>query len=130
MKDFILTNLPYIAGGYETLIRLIPTAGKNYSLIHKVLQILGKVINFAQIASNLLNKEKPYVANTQRGAGLILIACIFVFASCKTVQKIDCGSSHNVPVVFHNLTTGSYYTVNVPFCDTVNVTNAPQKVKQ
>lgn len=130
MKEFILNNLPYIVGGYETVTRLIPTNGKNYSLIHKILQVLGKVINFAQIASNFLNKEKPYTANTERGAGLVLLACLFAFASCKTVQKIECGSSHEIPVVFHNLTTGTFYTVNVPFCDTVNVTNAPQKVKQ
>jgi hypothetical protein len=126
MKDFITNNWPYIIGGYETLTRLVPTTGKNYSLVHKIFSILGKVINGAKIVSDFLNREKPYKTP---GAGLVLVLVVLM-ASCKSVQKIECGHSYNVPVTFHNLTTGVFYTVNVPFCDTVNVTEAPAKPKQ
>jgi len=124
MKEFILNNWPYVIGGYETISRLIPTQGKNLSLIHKILNIAGKVLNGVKIVSDFLNREKPYTGVKV----LIPFVALFAFASCKSVEKITCGSTRQLPVTFINTQTGNTYTANVPFCDTVYVT--PAKPKQ
>lgn len=123
MKEFILNNWPYVIGGYETISRLIPTQGKNLSLIHKILNIAGKVLNGVKIVSDFLNREKPYTGVK------VLIPFIFVvaFTSCKSVEKVTCASTRQLPVTFINTTTGATYTANVPFCDTVYVTQKPVK---
>jgi len=48
----------------------------------------------------------------------LLLVCL---ASCKTLQRVECASKKTVPVTYHDVAKGTYYTVNVPYCDTINL---------
>lgn len=53
----------------------------------------------------------------------IAFVCLFVISlvsSCKTLKNVSCVSSRTIPVTFIT-NTGSMYTINVPFCDTVRL---------
>lgn len=111
----LLTNwVVPIASGWEILSRSIPTKGKNLSIIDLVLK--GLVL-----LSGLLNREKPY-GNSGRGLPLLFIVIAVSLFSCNAIKNIECKSTKTVPVVFIT-PTGNYYTLLIPYCDTVLLKN-------
>lgn len=105
----IINFLPFVLGAYELLAHAIPTE-KNHSLLNKIFTTLSAL-------SNMLNITKK-----SGGRGLPLLtaaACLaFAFSSCKVIKSIDCKSVKYVKVTYVSK-AGNFYTLDVPYCDTV-----------
>lgn len=52
----------------------------------------------------------------------IIAGLLLVTAGCKTLQGISCRSKLTVPVTFVTK-SGMYYTINVPYCDTISLSS-------
>lgn len=112
----VIDLLPYIVGGYETLVRIFPTKGKNFSLIHKGLKALVFISQF-------LNREKPF-KKSDRGLPFlfmsILISSFLFIQSCKTLEKFECLETTNVDVTIVD-NKGREYFVVLPVCNKIKI---------
>jgi hypothetical protein len=106
----VVDLLPYIVGCYEAIIRVLPTQGRNHSILHAILSGLVTLSGF-------LNKERPW-KGSGRELPVIAVGILFTLASCAAVKRVDCLSSKTVMIT---VKTGdsTYYSVKVPYCDTI-----------
>jgi len=51
----------------------------------------------------------------------LLAVLIILFASCKAVKDLTCISKKSVPVTFITK-SGKFFTLQLPYCDTVQLT--------
>jgi hypothetical protein len=111
-----------VAGLYEVLARAIPTK-KNWSILHKVFQVLVTVSGFLNKGKNDADK-KPGVSNVVN----FLLCFIFATAlfSCKTLKntKVDCLSEKVVHVTLIDK-NGKTYTFHSTYCDSIRVVVLP-----
>ncbi|HEX7904821.1 MAG TPA: hypothetical protein VF487_13175 [Chitinophagaceae bacterium] len=108
----LIELLPFIVGGAEVLTRILPTK-KNYSPVHRILKTLLDISSF-------FNQEKKPGKINRSIQVIIFITIVSVLVSCSVSKKVNCVSSKTVPVV---IVTGdsNYYTINVPYCDTIRI---------
>lgn len=116
-----ITEIIAIAGGvYETLSRIIPTK-KSWSIVHGVLKFVLNVSGF-------LNREKPGInqkivkdKNFYQNLSIVFIIATLAF-SCKSIKEtqVDCLSKKTVHVTLISK-KGDFYTIHVPYCDSILV---------